>query len=620
MAGRRLALIVATDEYADPGLRKLRAPAKDAEALAGVLADHELGDFEVDVLRNGTNSAIAERVETLLSGGKTDDLIVLHFSCHGLKDDSGELFLAATNTRPDLLASTAVDAALVNRLMRRSRAQRVVLFLDCCYGGAFERGMMPRAAGVVDVADQFQQQEQELSGGRGRVVITASNAMEFAFEGADLADTIATEPSVFTGALVEGLTTGAADRDQDGLVSLGELYDYVFERVRLGSPNQTPGKWEFGLQGDLVLAKNPQRVIVPAPLPHDLLELVDHPFPATRLGSVDVLTRLAEGSNLPIAAGARSVLERMVNDDSRAVAAAASEAVAAMSLRLSAADVDLGNVPVGAAATAEISIEGPPLATASRVESSTPALRVRRIDRTVRIDADTSAPGPVDGVVTVAGPAGSAEVHVVGAVSAAASASSAPVARPSASAPAVAVAVEPKEPAPSEPAQPTTPPPRVPDLPASEPSEIVTDTERESFARRAALRGFLGVMIGDVLATFVFWFTHQEIYTKLDDFGTEFRILVLDAVLFPAAVAAAEWFLPAIRVPDGAAYRAIRGHRVRTAAVQGAVVGSTVGFITYLIAVGGSILFVEALLLLPTAGAVGFAVAEALLRSRDRPT
>ena len=30
MAGRRLALIVATDEYRDPGLKKLRAPGTDA--------------------------------------------------------------------------------------------------------------------------------------------------------------------------------------------------------------------------------------------------------------------------------------------------------------------------------------------------------------------------------------------------------------------------------------------------------------------------------------------------------------------------------------------------------------------------------------------------------------
>ncbi|MFI6072797.1 hypothetical protein ACIA5C_14535 [Actinoplanes sp. NPDC051343] len=42
----------------------------------------------------------------------------------------------------------------------------------CCYGGAFERGVVARAAGPVDVGDEFRQP------GRGRVVITASTAME----------------------------------------------------------------------------------------------------------------------------------------------------------------------------------------------------------------------------------------------------------------------------------------------------------------------------------------------------------------------------------------------------------------------------------------------------------
>ena len=52
MAGRRLALIVATDEYHDPGLKQLRAPGTDAEALAAVLRDPERGEFEVDIVRN----------------------------------------------------------------------------------------------------------------------------------------------------------------------------------------------------------------------------------------------------------------------------------------------------------------------------------------------------------------------------------------------------------------------------------------------------------------------------------------------------------------------------------------------------------------------------------------
>ena len=112
--------------------------------------------------------------------------------------------------------------------MRDARSRSVVLLLDCCYGGAFAQGVTVRAGGDVNVLDSFP--EGKSGGGRGRAVITASNAMEYAFEGDQLADDQHRRPSVFTSALVEGMATGDADRDEDGLISLNELYDYVFEQ------------------------------------------------------------------------------------------------------------------------------------------------------------------------------------------------------------------------------------------------------------------------------------------------------------------------------------------------------------------------------------------------------
>lgn len=56
-------------------------------------------------------------------------------------------------------------------------------------------------------------------------MITASSAMEYAFEGDQLGDQRQGRPSVFTSAVVEGLATGEADQDEDGWVSLDELYD-----------------------------------------------------------------------------------------------------------------------------------------------------------------------------------------------------------------------------------------------------------------------------------------------------------------------------------------------------------------------------------------------------------
>ena len=321
MEGRRSALILASYDYEDPGLRMLRAPARDAEALARVLQDPEIGNFEVRTVLNQPAHAVSLAVEEFFADRKPDDLLVLHFSGHGVKDDSGELYFAAADTRLLRLESTAVAAAFVNRQMSRSRSRRVVLLLDCCYAGAFERGMVPKADKAVHVEEQF--------GGRGRAVITASGAMEFAFENAELTASSELRPSVFTRAVVDGLETGDADRDQDGYVDLDELYDYVYDRVRDATPNQTPGKWTFALQGDLFIARRRTPVTTPAPLPAFVQQALDQPLGGIRLGAVHELERLLGGSHAGLALAARLTLERLRDDDSRAVAAAAAAALAA---------------------------------------------------------------------------------------------------------------------------------------------------------------------------------------------------------------------------------------------------------------------------------------------------
>ena len=233
MAGRRSALIVATYEYGDTGLARLRAPEHDAEALAGVLGDPAVGDFEVQTVVNQPAHEVNRAVAAFFRDGRPDDLFLLHFSCHGVKDDSGELYFAAPDTSLDLLEATSVSSSFVNQVMHRSRAGTVLLLLDCCYSGAFGRGYVPRAGNAVDVGDRL--------GGSGRAVITASSALEYAFEGSDLADgNPDTRPSVFTSALVKGLATGEADRDLDGWVSLDELYGYIYDEVTSANPHQTP--------------------------------------------------------------------------------------------------------------------------------------------------------------------------------------------------------------------------------------------------------------------------------------------------------------------------------------------------------------------------------------------
>ena len=320
--GRRSALIVATGQYDDPSLAGLRGAAADVGALKSVFGDPDIGGFDVQTVVDQPAHLVSEAVEEFFADRSPDDLLVLHFSGHGIKNQDGDLHFAASNTKLARLASTSVAAGFVNRQMTASRSRRIVLFLDCCYSGAFDRSLLARGGDAVEIGERFD--------GRGRAVITASGALEYAFDGDNLTSDRPAEPSVFTSAMVRGLTTGEADRNQDGWVGLDELYDYIYDAVREATPNQTPGKWTFGVQGDLHLARRGRPVTEPSPLPSELQQSVDSPLAGVRGGAVSELARLAVGSHAGLAMGARRALQRLAHDDSRTVMTTAEAALDAI--------------------------------------------------------------------------------------------------------------------------------------------------------------------------------------------------------------------------------------------------------------------------------------------------
>ena len=264
MGGVRSALIVASGDYTDPALTRLRASVRDAQALAAMLKDPAIGGFEVRTLFNQPAHEVSLAVEEFFADRRPDDLLLTYLSCLGIKDIDDELYFAASNTVLSRLGATGVAAEFVDRCMSRSRSRQVVLLLDCSYAGLFERGATSRLTKGMGNEARYR--------GEGRGVIASSNAMEYRFKDGQLVGTYEILPSAFTGALIEGLRTGDADRDRDGWVNLDELYDYVNDSVQAATPNRVPLKWTSALQSEVIIARRVKPVVTPAPLPSDMQE------------------------------------------------------------------------------------------------------------------------------------------------------------------------------------------------------------------------------------------------------------------------------------------------------------------------------------------------------------
>ncbi len=243
----KVALLVGVSQYG-PGFNQLPAAAKDVEAMQRVLLHPDMGDFEqVQSLIDPDPQEMGTAIEKLYGDGRRDDLLVLFFSGHGIKDESGNLYLATRATRKNerggLIRSTAIAARFVQEIMSDSRARRQVVILDCCFSGAFGEGLLAKDDSSVDVRRQL--------GGEGRVVLTSSTSTQYSFEqqGSDL--------SIYTRYLVEGIETGAADLDEDDVISVDELHEYANIKVQKAAPAMKPEIYTVKEGYKIIIAKVP---------------------------------------------------------------------------------------------------------------------------------------------------------------------------------------------------------------------------------------------------------------------------------------------------------------------------------------------------------------------------
>jgi hypothetical protein len=319
MSGK-YALIIGNTEYGDPGLAQLTAPGRDAEDFAHVLKEQAICAFDdVKLALNQPEHIVRGMIDEFFDQKKSDDLLVVYFSGHGVRDELGALYLAVKNTIRTRLRSTAIKSDYVREAMDQSRSRRQVLILDCCNSGAFAQGTKAATGVSIGTASAFE-------AGYGRIILTASDSTQFAWEGNQVIGE--TDNSLFTHFLVEGLE-GAADLDGDGRITVDELYDYAYEKVKLATPKQTPSKFSSKEQGEIVLRETMRMEdIKPLPLPTPLINSIENPFSDIRLGAVQQLTKLLNGKNLGLARSAREALKRIAeNDDSRQVTRAAAQAL-----------------------------------------------------------------------------------------------------------------------------------------------------------------------------------------------------------------------------------------------------------------------------------------------------
>jgi uncharacterized caspase-like protein len=221
--GRTWAVLIGVQKYhrANP----LRFTINDVRQLADTL--HRRGGITSEQILELTDDApnpryqplraslMAELPEFLAKPGPEDRLIV-YFSGHGFHAQ-GKLFLAPLDCDPANPEPTGIAVEWLREKIAACRANFKLLVLDTCHAGS-EKGNGDRTGvSANDLGEPF----RDLAG----VVTLASSTAE---QKSQLWED--KQQSLFSYWLNQGLK-GHADDDSDGVVSIDELYKYVYRRV-----------------------------------------------------------------------------------------------------------------------------------------------------------------------------------------------------------------------------------------------------------------------------------------------------------------------------------------------------------------------------------------------------
>ena len=253
MAEIRYAILIGCNNY--PGdssrLPPLKCAENDARGLREVLVDKDISGFDPNNVRlfsGEPNQEILMEIAKCLNEAQPDDLVLIYFSGHGKLDKINKLHLATSNTNTDILGVTSLPVATVKEIIDKSSSQKIIWILDCCYSGA---------VGATFKGGDVDSELQIASGGKGKYIMAASTGIQAAKEEEG------EEYSTFTKHLLQGLKSGDADLNGDGVITVDELYSYVRDQV-VQSGKQEPVKFALGVMGDLVIAgaRQPQRLRV----------------------------------------------------------------------------------------------------------------------------------------------------------------------------------------------------------------------------------------------------------------------------------------------------------------------------------------------------------------------
>ncbi|MEZ5042693.1 MAG: caspase family protein [Saprospiraceae bacterium] len=201
----------------------LKYPDDDAYRIYAFLKSPEGGALDDEQIRilideDATKAKITQTMKDLFWKAGPNDLVFLYFSGHGLKG----AFLPIDFDG----ASNKLYHEEVNAILNLSRAKLKLCIADACHSGSLLAMRDGRYPAALNTYYESLAQSKE-----GTALIMSSKSDETSLESSGL------RQGVFSHFLIRGLK-GEADANRNKIVTIQELFDFVYNRVRSYTGNR----------------------------------------------------------------------------------------------------------------------------------------------------------------------------------------------------------------------------------------------------------------------------------------------------------------------------------------------------------------------------------------------
>jgi hypothetical protein len=132
--GKRVAIVIAVENYSDSRIKKVSYAEADAKGFADALEVSGAVDKVILLSAKATKTSINSKISQHVKSLTDEDELFLFYAGHGFSKN-GHNYITCHDTDLDDLADTSISLQSVLKLCGKSACKRIALFLDSCESG-----------------------------------------------------------------------------------------------------------------------------------------------------------------------------------------------------------------------------------------------------------------------------------------------------------------------------------------------------------------------------------------------------------------------------------------------------------------------------------------------------